>query len=322
MSPTRHRVEFEALGTYVHLQTAGDPERARRRSAEILDAVDRACSRFRRDSDLSRVNASPGQWISVSDLFVAALRVGLAAAGQTDGILDPCLGRSLVELGYDVDFAQVRDRAEPRYVGAVRPRPGAWKDVEIDRLSVRIPAGVALDLGATAKAWASDLVALHLVEEFGAPVLVSLGGDLRIAAPDDIATTEEPWPIEVTEHPGGRDDTIAPAEIWLGGGGLATSSTRVRRWRSGGVEQHHLVDPRTGTPARGPWRTATATGPTCLAANVAATAAIVLGDAAVPWLEDAGVSARLVGQDGTTHHLGGWPRATAPAVLGETCSRH
>jgi thiamine biosynthesis lipoprotein len=118
----------------------------------------------------------------------------------------------------------------------------------------------------------------------------------------------------VTELP---DERTGEA-ITLSGGGLATSSTQARRWRTGDVEQHHVLDPRTGRPTTGPWRTVTATGPTSVAANVATTAALVLGDQAVAWLTDRGVTARLVAADGSVARVGDWPAPTAtiPAQTG------
>lgn len=316
MSTSTRWTDFRALGTYVHVQTTGDLAHAQRRSREILDAVDLACSRFRPDSDLSRANEAPGSWTKVSGLFLAALRVAIAAARETDGILDPCIGHSLIELGYDVDFDQVRRRSEVRVVRRAAPVLGAWASIEIEDGSVRVPVGTSLDLGATAKAWASDLVARSLADESGAAVLVSLGGDISIAGPP-----AEPvrWPIDITEHPGGIAEQVEPAHIWLDSGGLATSSTQVRRWRAGGLVRHHLIDPRTGLPAVGPWRTVTATGPSCVAANTASTAALILGDEAAGWLAVRGVSARLVAHDATTVRIGDWPAAT---TSGEPCSQH
>jgi thiamine biosynthesis lipoprotein len=298
---------WEALGTYVHLAT-GDPQDlvgAGALAAEVLDHVDRACSRFRDDSDLSRVNAHPGEWVAVDPLLVAATTVAVQAADMTDGLVDPCLGRSLVALGYDVTMSAVRER-DPRTFAAptsVVPRPTAWREIRVDPAGkLRIPSDCALDLGATAKAWAADLVAAAVVDALGGRVLVSLGGDLRIDGPPG-----DPWPVRVTEVPGERTGET----ITLSGGGLATSSTRARRWRTGHAEQHHLLDPRTGRPTTGRWRTVTATGPTSVAANVATTAALVLGDQAVTWLTEGGVTARLVAADGSVARVGDWPAPTA-----------
>jgi thiamine biosynthesis lipoprotein len=306
--PARHH-RFTALGTYVHLSTSGDLGRAVELAEAVLAEVDRACSRFRADSDLVLANARAGRWTYVDPLLAAAVAVALDAATESDGLVDPCLGRPLVEIGYDGDLATVRARPDVGVVPATSARPDAWREVRTDADgAVFVPKGVALDLGATAKAWAADLLALSLAEALHAEVLVSLGGDLRVAGPDGDPSTRA-WPVIITEHPDGVGDDLDPVMVGLDGGGLATSSTLVRRWRAGGVVQHHLLDPRTGRPVTPYWRTVTATGPTCVAANVASTAAIVLGVDAEAWLSDRGVDARLVGTDGDVRRTGRWPGA-------------
>jgi thiamine biosynthesis lipoprotein len=107
----------------------------------------------------------------------------------------------------------------------------------------------------------------------------------------------------VAEHP---DDLGDGVEVLLSGG-LATSSTVVRRWRAGTVARHHLIDPRTGLPVEGGFRTVTAVGHSCLAANTASTAAVVLGTDAPAWLAARGVTARLVAEDGSVTTVGAWP---------------
>jgi thiamine biosynthesis lipoprotein len=234
----RHH-RFTALGTYVHLSTTADLGRAVELAEAVLAEVDRTCSRFRPDSDLVRANSRAGRWTDVDPLLAAAVSVAADAARESDGLVDPCLGRALVEIGYDQDLADVLARGDARPVPPASARPDAWRDVQVDAHgAVFVPEGVELDLGATAKAWAADLLALSLVEALGGDVLVSLGGDVRIAGSDQRA-----WPIVVTEHPDGVGDELEPALITLAGGGLATSSTAVRRWRAGGVVQHHLLDP-------------------------------------------------------------------------------
>ncbi len=300
--PVRHQ-RFRALGTYVHISTTGRLDRAVQLSKAVLDEVDRTCSRFRRDSDLTTANARAGRWTEVGPLLAAAVGVAVDAARETDGLVDPCLGRQLVEIGYDEDLAAVL--ADPRAAPVPPPtaRPDAWRDVGVDPAgAVFVPEGVALDLGATAKAWAADLLAATLVDAVGGEALVSLGGDIRIAGP-----RRRTWPVVVTEHPDGVGDDLAPEVVSLDGGGLATSSTTVRRWTAGGITQHHLLDPRTGRPVRPYWRTVTATGPSCVAANVATTAAVVLGPEAEAWLARRQVDARLVGVDGEVHRVGRWP---------------
>lgn len=298
----RHH-EFRGLGTYVHVATAGDLERAVELSVAVLAEVDFACSRFRSDSDLSRANARAGSWTEVGPLLTAAVGVAIEAARDTDGLVDPCLGRQLIEIGYDSDFSTVLARGDVRSVPPAAARRDAWREVGVNPDgAILVPSGTLLDLGATAKAWAADLVATAIADEIGDDALVSLGGDIRISDSSSYC-----WPVLITEHPDGEGDELGPELVTLDGGGLATSSTLVRRWVAGTVMQHHLLDPRTGRPVAPYWRTVTATGPTCLAANVATTAAIVLGPEAPAWLAQHEVDARLVAIDGSVHRTGRWP---------------
>jgi len=306
-------VRWQLWGTYAFLAVA-DPtltSAARATADRVLADVDQACSRFRDDSDLSQANRRPGHWFEVGPLLVAAVRAAVSAAEATDGLVDPCLGRAMVSLGYDRDLALLREMPPPPSVRPFGPtvRHGAWREIGLHDDAVRVPDGVALDLGATAKAWAADLLAERLVADLGCATVVSLGGDVRVAGPDDAS-----WPVRVTEHP---DDGIG-VEVRLTGG-MATSTTAVRRWRTArdphgeesGGERHHLLDPRTGLPVREAFRTVSAVGETCLAANTASTAAMVLGAEAPAWLAAHSVSARLVGPRGTVRLVGGWP-ATPP----------
>jgi thiamine biosynthesis lipoprotein len=142
--------------------------------------------------------------------------------------------------------------------------------------------------------------------ETGASALVNLGGDIAVAGPGPAGG----WPILVTDDH--RSDATAEGQrIALSTGGLATSSTTVRRWQAGGAEVHHIVEPRTGVPAGKVWRTVSVAARNCVDANVASTSAIVRGEGAIAWLERAGLPARLVRPDGTIVTTGGWPAAAA-----------
>ena len=273
-------------------------------ACDLLAEVDRACSRFRPDSDLSRVNRRPGAWVQVEPCLVHVLRAALGAAEATDGLVDPCLGRTMVSLGYDTDLDTL-SRVPGTTPTPVAPRPDAWREVRLDEDAVRVPEDVALDLGAVAKAWAADLVATELADRLDCDVVVSLGGDLRVTGPGGAAAV---WPVRVTEHPDDLDTApTAPGSDVMVSGGLATSSTAVRRWVTSGEERHHLVDPRTGRPAESSYRTVSAIGATCVAANTASTAALVLGEDAPAWLQSHGVTARLVSTTGSLRTVGPWP---------------
>jgi thiamine biosynthesis lipoprotein len=274
-----------------------------------LDDVDAAYSRFRRDSELTRLQAAAGQWTPVSRLLWNAISVALRAARDTDGAVDPTIGRAMRVVGYDDDFANLARRGATADGAMIHvelaPVPG-WRAIGLDARtrSVRVPAGVELDFGSTGKALASDLaIAVAFAAAPGGGVLVSLGGDIATAG----RAPEGGWRILASE------DSETPAEsagevIAIESGALATSSTTVRRWRSGdGIVRHHLIDPSTGGPVVSPWRTVSVVADTCVAANTAATATIVLGQRGLSWLEARALPARLVGEDGRVTRIGGWP---------------
>ena len=287
---------WTALGTNVQLLVHPEPAgpAAVARAAELLTEVDLSCSRFRAESDLSRVNRCAGEWVEISEVLSQALAVALAAAQATQGIVDPTLGLVLAGLGYDRDYTEVRKGATRRGPAAQGPAAiavpqavGSWRDVELAPRAVRIPFGRALDLGATGKAFASDLIARTLHVELGVDVMVSVGGDVAVGGVGghdwQVVVCEVPEQTRTTAGklaPMGDDDEL----VSLSRGGLTTSSVVWRRWQHDGREMHHLIDPRIGAPARPVWRTASVIGPDCATANAASTASVVLGEGAVDWL--------------------------------------
>jgi thiamine biosynthesis lipoprotein len=300
---------FPALGTTAAVTVAaGDalPE-ALAIAQDELRRIDKTCSRFRDDSELVLLNRCAGAPFAASPLLLEAIAVALYAAAHTDGDVDPTIGRSLAALGWDSDFSVVVARRGEAPRLRIMPAAG-WQGVRIDRArgTVRIPAGVEIDLGATGKAFAADRCARAVHTATGAGALVNLGGDIALAG----AAPHGGWPIRVTDDHR-SDATAAGQTIALATGGLATSSTTVRRWRVGDAELHHIVDPRSGAPAGEVWRTVSVAAGSCVKANSASTAAIVRGERAVAWLERIGLPARLVRRDGTTAYTGGWPAEAA-----------
>ncbi len=302
--------EWRAIGTGVRLVVNdGDLADARAAVERVLADVDLAYSRFRADSELVALNAARGTQVRVSSLLARALAGSLEAARATGGAVDPTVGRALRITGYDDDWDRIAGTSRPLQL-TLAPVPG-WSVIAFDAAArtVRVPTDVELDLGSTGKGLASDLGATAALEAAGAGagVLVSLGGDVAVAG----QAPEGGWRILMAED--SRADPDGPGEVVaIERGGLATSSTTVRRWSSDtGVTAHHIVDPRTGLPADTPWRTATVVAATCEAANAASTACIVLGHAALDWLASAGLPARLVAQDGSVVRVGGWPEPDA-----------
>jgi FAD:protein FMN transferase len=294
---------WESLGTTAQV-TVTDPGALDAAVAAVgaeLAAIDAACSRFRDDSELTALNRAAGRPFHASPLLLEALSVALDAAAATDGDVDPTIGRSISALGWDCDFTILVNRGE-RERFELLPA-GGWQSVRLDseRGLVTVPAGVEIDLGATAKALAADRAARDAAGAAACGVLVSLGGDLAVAG--DVP--DGGWPVLVTDdhrNPNGDGQVVAVST-----GGLATSSTTVRRWRAGGREHHHILDPRNGGPAEEVWRTVSVAAASCVDANTASTAAIVRGRHATAWLESTGLPARLVALDGSVTRTAGWP---------------
>ena len=308
--------DWRALGTGVRLVVLdGDLDVARRAIEDVLDRVDRAYSRFRDDSEIVALNALAGSSVAVSSLLADAIAAGLRAAEATGGAVDPTVGRAMRAIGYDADFDSIRNPSGPIEL-RLEPIPG-WRSIQFSaaRREVRVRPGVEIDLGSTGKGLASDLAAAAALaairagsDGVGGGVLVSLGGDITVGgtAPDG------GWRILIAEDSETPSDAAGEV-VAIETGAIATSSTTVRRWRRGDRTLHHLIDPRTGGSVDSPWRTATVAAPTCVDANTAATAAIVMGAGAIAWLEAARLPARLVALDGTVTRLNGWPEpATRP----------
>ncbi|HXK14675.1 MAG TPA: FAD:protein FMN transferase [Gaiellaceae bacterium] len=308
MSDTLETRSFSALGTTATVVVTEPAvlEPATELLRAGLEAVDLACSRFRADSELARVNARTGFPVPVSPFLARAVRVALDAARASNGCVDPTLGSQLRAAGYDRTFSLVRERDAWRFAPS-RSRGATWKDVRLDDECVlHVPAGIELDLGATAKALAADDAAREIAAATGAGALVSLGGDISVAG----VAPAGGWSVRIA------DDHAAPLTshgptVAIATGGLATSSTVVRRWQTDQGEAHHILDPRSGRPAVTPWRTVTVAAGTCVDANVAATAAVVLGSDAIAWLVAARLPARLVRHDGSVVVVGGWPSEEA-----------
>ena len=240
-------------------------------AAERLFAEwERAFSRFRADSELTRVNARAGSTVLVSELFAHAVEVALEAAEETDGLVDPTLGRALEDAGYVADFGELVPDSTPALPGT----PGVWRSVSCRGRLLTFPADVRLDLNGVVKALAVDAALTRLRHGW----FVSAGGDLAVCSP------------LVVELPGG-------GTVELRAGGLATSGSVKRRWLRAGEPQHHLIDPSSGRPSDSPWQQVTVCGANCVAADVAAKAAFLAGEAGPEWLDDRRLPGRFLDQE-------------------------
>jgi thiamine biosynthesis lipoprotein len=264
---------FSAMGCEVVVDGTTAEELARVRV--LFAERDAVFSRFRPESELNAVNAGRGGRL-VSPLFARMVEAALQAREQTGGLVDPTLGAAIESAGYDRDFEALESSDEP---------PAATRGtghVELYGRVLVLGRGVRLDLNGVVKAAAVD-DALRLL---AGPGFVSAGGDLATRGEVDVAL------------PGG-------GAVRLVSGGLATSGRTKRRWERAGEEQHHLIDPATGRPSASPWEEVTVCGATCLAADVAAKAAFLLGDDGPDWLDERGLPGRFMANGGT-HENASW----------------
>jgi thiamine biosynthesis lipoprotein len=247
--------------------------------AELFDARDATFSRFRDGSELNRVNGAQSDPVLVSETFARMVETALGAARATAGLVTPTAGAALLAAGYDRDFHELGDDPRPALAAEVP----SWRRIRVAGRRLFRTGHVELDLNGVVKGATVD-EALGLLPRGGT---VSAGGD--------VATTR---PV-VVELPGGDS-------VRLEAGGLATSGTDRRTWRRGGEPQHHLIDPATGRPARTPWRQVTVAAGSCLAADVAVKAALLLGRAGPSWLDRRGLAGRFVAHEGNVVANANW----------------
>jgi thiamine biosynthesis lipoprotein len=279
---------FRAMGCDVLVAGASPPELDAIR--RLFDERERRFSRFLPSSELSLVNRAAGHPVIVSAGFAEALERARWAAQETGGLVDPTLGAALAAAGYDRDFPLVHDSDQPAAAGPM----GAWQAVQTAGLLVRIPAGMRLDLNGVVKSMAVD-AALELMAGDG---WVSAGGDLAARGGLDVSL------------PGG-------GAVRVISGGIATSGPSRRSWMRGGRRMHHLIDPRNGLPSFSDWTQVTASGSTCLDADVAAKAGFLLGSSGPDWLDERAIAARFLCADGSVVANQTWIQATAahPACI-------
>jgi len=272
-------IELQTMGC--HARALVDADGACARAA--LDRLpawcakrERALSRFDPESALARLNAR-GRATDVDEILWEALDVALRAAVATEGLITPTVLAALEGSGYDRSFEHL-PREQSGRLAPERAVP-SFREIERDERSrtVRLPPSLRLDLGGTAKGWSADAAA-SMLSRFG-PALVDLGGDIAAhGAP------LEPWPIAV-EDPRGASGALAL--VLLREGGIATTGRDHRRWTRDGVEQHHVIDPRTGRPARTDVWTATVIAGSALDADIGAKRLLLEGSqGGLAWIEE------------------------------------
>lgn len=291
------RLQFRAMGSTITIVIDSDDPMARSAlnvARRTFLRYEQILSRFRSHSELSALNRRAGCGpVRVGYTLWRAVQHALRAASASNGIVTPTVGAALVAAGYDRDFATLTDGVVHR-LAAAHPSPD-WRHIRLDphRRTITLPAGVQLDLGGSAKGWTAAIVARRLGRRF--PTLVDAGGDIAISGPQ---RNGAPWPIEVAD-PHNPDNGLEL--LLLRRGGVATSGIDYRRWQQGDRWQHHLIDPRTGSPAVTDILAATVVAPSLTIAEMAAKTVVILGsEAGLPWLADRPqLAALLIRLDGT-----------------------
>lgn len=272
MQEFTHR--FQAMGTEVGLCLwhVNEPlaHQALHRTERFFAQTEARLSRFKSDSELSRLNRAAGRPFMVSSLLFKLVESALNWRERTGGIFDPTILQALIAHGYDRSFEAMAQKttgqADPTPLG--RPVEGHVKLNRAQR-SITMPAGVGIDLGGIAKGWTVQQ-AVQRLGRFG-PALVDAGGDIAvIGTPPD----GSPWLIGLADP---NNPDVDLATLTLIDEAVATSSLAKRRWEHQGQMAHHLIDPRTGAPAKTDLVSVTVIASRLPEAEIHAKVALILG---------------------------------------------
>lgn len=295
------RKTFQAMGTTVEMLVPSQSAmRALGGVRRLFAEWEETLSRFRPESELSRLNRAAGQTLRASPLLYSVVERALAQAAFTSGTFDPTLLRQIEQLGYDRTFAEI-EHGTPAQRDLPEVTPGGgWQGVRLDQgaMTIRLPEGVAIDLGGIAKGMAVD-AAIDWLRGAGISFgLVNAGGDMRVHG---LPPGQDSWVVAVS---GTEPQALVP----LRRGAMATSGTSRRRWLQGELERHHLLDPRSGCPSDAAIRTVTVVAGSCEEADVAAKIAFIRGvEAGSEYLAEHALSGLFVLADGMQRAFGRWP---------------
>jgi thiamine biosynthesis lipoprotein len=285
-----YRNEFRAMGSkMLALVDAKEEPSILLQVPEWFEQWEQILSRFRLDSELSQMNLHAGSVHRSSRVLWDVYQAARKAEAMTNGLVNPLVLPALLRAGYDKTFDSLSARVVPAGPAAgesyyreeldrsILPN---LVDLEVDsrRWSLRLPDGAALDFGGIAKGRCAEVAAQRLRK--AGPALVSAGGDIAVTG---ARADGEPWMIGV-EDPFGGEDFVET--IYVERGGVATSGRDHRHWWHGGVQQHHIIDPRTGVPANTDILTATVIAPDTVQAEAMAKAVLISGSRiGLDWLD-------------------------------------
>jgi thiamine biosynthesis lipoprotein len=285
-------IAFHAMGSQfnVWLETAADGASILQRVPAWVEAIEARLSRFRPASELSRLNARSGKWVTASDTLFQAVAKARHIAHLTGGLYNPLTLQALRAAGYTRSFSEMaRDLQH-----APEPDPVLvpdWQGIELrpKQRAVRLPAGAQIDLGGMGKGWTAARIAERLAA-YG-PCLVDAGGDLMARGQP---FGQPGWQIDIAE-PGLSNDQPPLTTVVVTDTAVATSGIDYRRWTLNGQPQHHLIDPRTSRPAVTDVLSATVIHPDAALAEGYAKALILSGSqAGFEWLGSQPQQAALI----------------------------
>jgi thiamine biosynthesis lipoprotein len=286
------RFEFFALGADCALQlfaaSAADAQEAAAAAQREAERIEAQYSRYRPESELSRLNAVAQRGGRVDGDAETAALLDYAAASfrKSGGLFDVTSG--LLRHAWDFSSGRLPDEAA---IAALLPRVGFDKlEWAAPRLRFLI-SGMELDLGGLGKEYAVDRAAGICAAMGICHGLVDFGGDIRAIGPRPDATE---WRIGI-RHP--RNPSTPMATLALGSGALATSGDYERFIEVDGRRFCHILDPRTGWPVPGP-ASVSVMAPDCLVAGTLATTAMLKGRDAIPWLRALGVRHLVMDEEG------------------------
>lgn len=262
------------MASEAHVITVDAPVGAGVEAQRMLERIERRWSRFLPGSDITRLNMAGGRPVVVDPLTLTLLAAMAEAARVTEGRYDSTVLPILVAAGYG---SSIDHPSLVTFLPATSLAVGGGSGVRFDaaRMSATVPPGVALDPGGIGKGLAADLVVAELLAAGAGGALVDVGGDLACAGQPPSPTG---WPVTV-EHPDDPDEDVVTFEV--SAGGVATSSTRSRRWVHDGAARHHVIDPASGAMSETDLTAVTVVARTGWLAEAHATAAILSGRAGV-----------------------------------------
>jgi thiamine biosynthesis lipoprotein len=299
-----YRIDFKAMGCRMLAMVEADPNLLQNSSSPEVTATlaqtanwfeewEDALSRFRPESELSRLNRSAGMPVQVSETLWEVFQAARKAEKDSAGLVKASVLDALLAAGYDRSFDLLpAQRLSAPLTGW--HASGSLAEIDADPLTrtLILPVDMQLDFGGVAKGWAAQQAAKQL-SAFG-PALVSAGGDIAVSAAQ---TNGELWPVTI-DNP--FETGASLGTLMLGASGVATSGTDYRRWKQGGRWNHHIIDPRSGQPAQTDLIAVTVIAPDALQAEMAAKAVLILGsESGQIWIEERpDLSAMLVLETG------------------------